>query len=146
MTDEPDILGAPYTAETIDLPDDAEGPVRRDPGPAPGRPPTRRAVLHVHGFADYFFQTEYAEWWNARGYDFYALDLRKYGRSILAHQTPNYVTDLRDYFPELDEAWEPGHRARRARPRRAHRRTPPAAWSLPLWADDRGRRAAPAWC
>jgi alpha-beta hydrolase superfamily lysophospholipase len=63
-------------------------------------------VLHVHGFADYFFQTPYAEWWNARGYDFYALDLRKYGRSLLAHQTPNYTTDLHDYFPELDAAWE----------------------------------------
>ena len=56
-------------------------------------------MLHVHGFADYFFQTEYAEWWNARGYDFYALDLRKYGRSIRDHQTPNYVTDLASTSP-----------------------------------------------
>ena len=59
-------------------------------------------MLHVHGFADYFFQTAYAEWWTERGYDFYALDLRKYGRSILPHQTPNYIADLHDYFPELD--------------------------------------------
>ena len=62
-------------------------------------------MLHVHGFADYFFQTAYAEWWTARGYDFYALDLRKYGRSLRPHQTPNYVADLREYFAELDAAW-----------------------------------------
>ena len=68
----------------------------------------------MHGFADYFFQTEYAEWWTERGYDFYALDLRKYGRSLRPHQTPNYVTDLRDYFPEIDAAWRRAHRARRA--------------------------------
>ena len=67
----------------------------------------------MHGFADYFFQTAYAEWWTERGYDFYALDLRKYGRSLLPHQTPNYVTDLADYYPELDLAWDrvtAGHR------------------------------------
>jgi alpha-beta hydrolase superfamily lysophospholipase len=108
-----DILGPPYTAETLVLPDDDEGSVvatlvRRSAGRR-----TTKAVLHVHGFADYFFQTAYAEWWTERGYDFYALDLRKYGRSILPHQTPNYVANLTDYYPELDLAWErvsSGHR------------------------------------
>ena len=45
--------------------------------------PTRRAVLYLHGFVDYFFQTHLAEFFTERGYDFYALDLRKYGRSLL---------------------------------------------------------------
>ena len=72
--------------------------------------PTGRAVLYVHGFCDYFFQTEYAQWWADRGYDFYALDLRKYGRSLRQHQTPNYVTDLHEYFEDLDAAWQPDHR------------------------------------
>ena len=100
----PDVLGEPYLAETITLPPDDEGPVvvtlvvRRAPEP------TGRAVLHVHGFCDYFFQTDYAEWWNERGYDFYAVDLRKYGRSLLPHQTPNHVKDLRQHFPDLDAA------------------------------------------
>jgi alpha-beta hydrolase superfamily lysophospholipase len=66
---------------------------------------TTKAVLHVHGFADYFFQTGYAEWWAERGYDFYALDLRKYGRSLRPHQTPNYVGDLKEHFDEIEEAW-----------------------------------------
>jgi alpha-beta hydrolase superfamily lysophospholipase len=101
----PDVLGPPYTAETISLPDDHEGEVVATLVRRPDGRRTQRAVLHVHGFADYFFQTAYAEWWTERGYDFYALDLRKYGRSIRAHQTPNYVADLHHYFPELDEAW-----------------------------------------
>jgi alpha-beta hydrolase superfamily lysophospholipase len=62
-------------------------------------------VLHVHGFADYFFQVGLAEWWTERGYDFYAVDLRKYGRSTRPWQTPTYVADLREYWPDLDAAW-----------------------------------------
>jgi len=100
----PDVLGEPYLAETIALPPDEEGPVVATLVVRRAEQSTGRAVLHVHGFCDYFFQTEYAEWWNARGYDFYAVDLRKYGRSLRPHQTPNYVTDLREHFPELDAA------------------------------------------
>jgi alpha-beta hydrolase superfamily lysophospholipase len=102
----PDILGAPYTAETLELPDDDEGQVVATLVHRPAERRTDRAVLHVHGFADYFFQTAYADWWTECGYDFYALDLRKYGRSIRPHQTPNYVTDLAHYHPELDLAWD----------------------------------------
>jgi alpha-beta hydrolase superfamily lysophospholipase len=101
-----DVLGAPYTAETIELPDDDEGAVVATLVRRPAGRRTSKAVLHVHGFADYFFQTTYAEWWTERGYDFFALDLRKYGRSIRPHHTPNYTADLHDYFPELDAAWE----------------------------------------
>lgn len=95
---ETDVLGAPYTVETIALPDDDEGPVEATLVRRRAHTTTRKAVLHVHGFADYFFQTAYAEWWNDRGYDFYAIDLRKYGRSIRDHQTPNFVADIREYF------------------------------------------------
>lgn len=103
---ETDILGHPYTRETIDLPPDTEGPVVATLVHRPAETPTRqrRAVLHVHGFCDYFFQTVAADFWVQRGYDFYALDLRKYGRSLLPHQTPNYVVDLAEYDAELDEA------------------------------------------
>jgi alpha-beta hydrolase superfamily lysophospholipase len=108
MTDEQavDVLGRPYYAETIELPADDEGPVvatlvsRKTRRKANGR-----AVLHVHGFADYFFQTTAADYWTARGYDFYALDLRKYGRSLRPHQTPNFTMDLTAYYAELDEAY-----------------------------------------
>ena len=107
MTSTPtvDVLGEPWTAETIGLPARRRGARRRHAGQPARRAAHPRAVLHVHGFADYFFQTEYAQWWLDRGYDFYALDLRKYGRSIRAHQTPTYVADLREYFAEIDLAW-----------------------------------------
>jgi len=71
------------------------------------RPPSRptgRAVLYVHGYVDYFFQTHVADFFVDRGIHFYALDLRKYGRSLLPHQTPNFVRDISEYFPELDES------------------------------------------
>lgn len=101
----PDVLGDPYLAETITLPPDDEGPVVATLVVRRAAQPTNRAVLHVHGFCDYFFQTAYAEWWNDRGYDFYAVDLRKYGRSLRPHQTPTHVTDLSEHFPDLDAAF-----------------------------------------
>jgi alpha-beta hydrolase superfamily lysophospholipase len=101
-----DILGTPFTAESLELRPDAEGPVVATLVRLPASSPTRRAVLHVHGFCDYFFNVEYARWWAARGYDFYALDLRKYGRSLRPHQTPGYVDDIAEYFEELDLSWD----------------------------------------
>jgi alpha-beta hydrolase superfamily lysophospholipase len=43
----------------------------------------RRSVLYLHGYNDYFFHTHVAEKFNENNFDFYALDLRKYGRSLL---------------------------------------------------------------
>lgn len=131
-----DILGEPWVAETIPLDDDFEGEVvatlvsrRRDA-------PTEQAMLHVHGFSDYFFHTEYAEWWLDRGHDAYGLDLRKYGRSIRPHQSATYVADLEEYFAELDAAWE------RITVRDGHTRVVVSGHStgglvVALWADAR---------
>ena len=66
--------------------------------------PGRSAVLYLHGFNDYFFQTHLADRFEEHGYTFYALDLRKCGRSLRPWQTPHYCTDLREYAPELDAA------------------------------------------
>jgi alpha-beta hydrolase superfamily lysophospholipase len=101
-----DVLGSSYQVRTIPLPDDDEGEVVATLVHRPAEPAAAHgaAVLYVHGYSDYFFQTELADFHTARGSDFYALDLRKYGRSLRPHQTPGYVTDLRDYFTELTEA------------------------------------------
>jgi alpha-beta hydrolase superfamily lysophospholipase len=101
---ETDVLGAPYERHTIDLGTDDEGPVVATLVRRRAETPTRRAVLYVHGFVDYFFQTHMADFFVNLGWDFYALDLRKYGRSLLPHQTPNFCRSLTEYFPELDEA------------------------------------------
>jgi alpha-beta hydrolase superfamily lysophospholipase len=99
-----DVLGMPYERHTIDLGTDDEGPVVATLVRRRADTPSRRAVLYVHGFVDYFFQTHLADFFVENGWDFYALDLRKYGRSLLAHQTPNFARSLTEYYPELDEA------------------------------------------
>lgn len=101
---EPDVLGTPYERQTIDLGHDDEGTVVATLVRRRGALPSRRAVLYVHGFVDYFFQTHLADFFVDRGWDFYALDLRKYGRSLLPHQTPNFCGDVSEYFTELDAA------------------------------------------
>lgn len=131
-----DILGPAYRVETFSLPPDSEGPVVATLVKLEAAAPTGRAVLHVHGFADYFFHTEYAQWWADRGYTFYALDLRKYGRSLRPHQTPNYVADLHEYFGEIDLSWW------RVTERDGHREVIVSGHStggltMSLWADER---------
>ena len=136
MTRTVDVLGKPYYVETIELPDDDEGSVVATLVTRKATGSKGKAVLHVHGFADYFFQTPAADYWVARGYDFYALDLRKYGRSLREHQTPNFVTDVTAYFEEIDEAW------RRVVERDGHDHVVVSAHSTgglitPLWAHER---------
>jgi len=67
-------------------------------------PSATRAVLLVHGFTDYFFHTELADHFAARGFAFYALDMNKCGRSWREGQTPHFTTDLARYDAELERA------------------------------------------
>jgi len=65
---------------------------------------SRRAVLYLHGWNDYFFQAHLAEALVAQGFDFFALDLRRYGRSLRRGQLAGFVTDLDHYGEELGAA------------------------------------------
>jgi alpha-beta hydrolase superfamily lysophospholipase len=76
---------------------------RSSPRPA-GASDRRPAALYLHGWNDYFFQTPLAEAVEAMGFAFYAVDLRRYGRSLRRGQLPGYITDLDDYALELDTA------------------------------------------
>lgn len=100
----PDILGDGFEQATIQQPDDYEGKVTCTVIRKPGPPKSRKAVLYIHGFNDYFFQEEMANWYISQGFRFYAVDLRKYGRSILPNQKMNNVRDLREYFADIDTA------------------------------------------
>ena len=98
---EEDILGEGFQRTTLSLRDDYEGSavatlVRRLSDTGNGR-----SVLYIHGFNDYFFQREMACRLNERSFHFYALDLRKYGRSWLSHQKFNDIRDIRAYFEEI---------------------------------------------
>lgn len=90
------------SVEILQLPNDYEGPVRAALSGFSGDKPAGKAILYLHGYIDYFFQTHMARTFVEAGWDFYALDLRKYGRSLLPHQRAFYCRDLREYFPEID--------------------------------------------
>jgi len=63
--------------------------------------PTNKAVLYIHGFNDYFFQEHMADWFTNLDIQFFALDLRRYGRSLLPHQKPGGTHDITEYFEEI---------------------------------------------
>lgn len=100
----PDILGANFLQRTIELKDDYDGRVvatlikYNDTT----RVESSKALLYVHGYNDYFFQKELAERVSQMGYNFYALDLRKYGRSYLDHQHMFNFRNVEEYFEEID--------------------------------------------
>ncbi len=100
----PDELGKSFLKRTIQMPDDYEGKVvctlikRQNPKP------TGRAILYVHGYNDYFFQVEMANRFTQAGYNFYAVDLRKYGRSLLKGQFPTNARNLNEYFADIDSS------------------------------------------
>ena len=103
---EPDVLPG-YWQQTFSLGLDPDGEgelvatlVRRgEPDPS-----ATRVVLLVHGFTDYFFNTDLADHFAARGFSFYALDQHKCGRSWREGQTPHFTTDLARYDIELERA------------------------------------------
>lgn len=64
----------------------------------------RKSVLYLHGYIDYFFHPHLAEEFHKNEFDFYALDLRRYGRSLLPHQKPNYCASIEEYFEEITAA------------------------------------------
>ncbi|MCW2752069.1 MAG: alpha/beta hydrolase [Aeromicrobium sp.] len=101
-----DELGAGYQKQTIPLGVDPDGEGTIDATLVRRTAPDTvdAAVLYVHGFSDYFFQEELADFFTERGFAFYALDLRKCGRSRHDGQTGHYVSDLALYDAELDEA------------------------------------------
>jgi alpha-beta hydrolase superfamily lysophospholipase len=102
---QPDDLLEGYEQQRLEFQPDYDGRVVatlvRRPGPRRGH-----AVLYVHGFVDYFFQAHMAERFAAEGYAFYALDLRKHGRSLLPGQHPCYCSALSEYYADLTRALE----------------------------------------
>ena len=113
----PDVLGDEFEQLTLDLGTDDQGPVvatlvRALPAELGwwdqlrGHRPLLDDVdvLYVHGWSDYFFQKRLARFWTSRGARFFALDLRKYGRSLREGQTPGYVADLATYDEDIAAA------------------------------------------
>ncbi|CAF2963414.1 unnamed protein product [Rotaria sp. Silwood2] len=63
-----------------------------------------KAVLYLHGYNDYFFQDHVCNRFLDFGYDFFALDMHKCGRSIISpeqDQYRHYCTDMHEYDEEI---------------------------------------------
>ena len=88
----------------LNLKDDYEGRVEAVVFKRNAKKDSGKAILYLHGFVDYFFQYHLADWANDLGFNFYALELRKYGRSLLKHQKPNMFRHYTEYFEEIGEA------------------------------------------
>ena len=61
-----------------------------------------RAILYIHGYNDYFFQEEMGNRFVDSCWNFYAVDLRKYGRSLKSTQTPYQMRSINEYYPDID--------------------------------------------
>jgi alpha-beta hydrolase superfamily lysophospholipase len=99
-----DVLGGDFRQIEIRLKPDCEGEVFCTLVCAGNIPKYERNVLYVHGFSDYFFQKEMSRQFRQNGYNFYALDLRKCGRSTRPWQTPCNLYDITDYYEDIDAA------------------------------------------
>lgn len=104
---EQDVLGPDFEQLTLDLPGGSPATLVRYAGDAPPWQASSLAgadVLYVHGWSDYFFQRELAEFWHRAGARFYALDLHNYGRSLRPGQVPGQVSALTEYDVDIAAA------------------------------------------
>lgn len=99
----PDILPG-YEARYVNQGEAYDGPCRATVVRKLTDRSSGRAVLYVHGFNDYFFQKEMGDRYVDSGYNFYAVDLRRYGRSMLPWQYPFDVRDFNEYLQDIDSA------------------------------------------
>ncbi|UJR09210.1 hypothetical protein I4U23_013458 [Adineta vaga] len=68
-----------------------------------------KAILYLHGYNDYYFHDHVCQQFLNHGYDFYALDMHKCGRSIISpehDEYKHYCTNLREYDEEITLAIE----------------------------------------
>ena len=101
---QPDRLLPGFEALELGFADDYDGPVVATLVRLPAGEAPRGAVLYVHGYADYFFQRHMAERFAAEGYAFYALELRKCGRSLRDHHHPNFCKNIAEYYVDITAA------------------------------------------
>lgn len=100
-----DTLGTDFQKKYFDQGTDYSGAVRSTLIRYIPSDTCHKAVIYIHGFNDYFFQKEMAEEFGKHGYAFYAIDLRKYGRSLTNQQKRCQTRNLKEYFPDIDSAF-----------------------------------------
>lgn len=99
----PDILPG-FEARYVDQGEQFDGPCRSTIIRKLDPRGSKRAYLYVHGFNDYFFQREMGDRFVDSGFNFYAVDLRRYGRSWQPWQYPFNIRKQKEYFADIDSA------------------------------------------
>lgn len=98
------LISKGYAVQTLELKPDFDGSPIAVLISKPCMELSQKAVLYLHGYNDYFFQHHLADWYISQGYNFYALELRRYGRALLEKQTPYDFRHFSDYYEEIDMA------------------------------------------
>lgn len=93
-----------YEARYVNQGDAFDGPCRSTIVRKLSHSGVKRAFLYIHGFNDYFFQSEMGERFVDSGYNFYAVDLRRYGRSREPWQYPFNIRNIKEYYADIDSA------------------------------------------
>lgn len=65
---------------------------------------SNKAILYIHGFNDYFFNTQFAQKFLDQDYSFYALDLHGYGRSLTSKEKVFSFKDIQEFDDEITQA------------------------------------------
>lgn len=102
----PDVLGEPFVARTVPLSLTDGGHARgvRDVATVVHRNDAGRhgrAVVYLPGFIDTFFHADHAGAWHAAGWDLYALEMRRSGRSLRPGQVRDDIRILSVRHEEL---------------------------------------------
>lgn len=93
-----------YEARYVNQGEAFDGPCRSTVVRKLNKKASKKAFLYIHGFNDYFFQKEMGERFVDSGYNFYAVDLRRYGRSWVPWQYPFNIRKQTEYFDDIDSA------------------------------------------
>ncbi|MFA7082899.1 MAG: alpha/beta fold hydrolase [Arcobacteraceae bacterium] len=64
-------------------------------------PSSKKAVLYIHGFNDYFFNEELAQKFLEKGYSFFAIELHNYGKKLNVNSNPYFFKDIHEFDEEL---------------------------------------------
>jgi len=65
---------------------------------------SKKAVLYIHGFNDYFFNKEFAQRFIDEGYSFFAIDLHNHGKNMSKDTKRYYFEDVKEFYPEINLA------------------------------------------
>lgn len=98
------------------------------------------AVLHVHGYNDYFFQAHLGQAFVDSGRAFYAVDLARAGRSLVPGDIPHYMSDVAEQGEGIDAAVRAIAELHPGLPIVVHGHSTGGLTSA-IWAADRGHPA-----